>query len=188
MFKKDLRLNYGQLREKLAEEALQNFSIQIANQALNLQIWSLDYYHLFLPISTKKEVDTSPILSILQGKDKNVIVPKVVGKTMEHYLLTDNTKFIESKWGVPEPDDGIAVTEEKIDVVFIPLLAFDEKGNRVGYGKGFYDGFLKKCRKDIVKIGLSFFKPEKIILDIEPHDIRLDYCITPEKIYSFSAD
>jgi len=188
MFKKDLRLNYGSLRERIAEETLQEDSIKIANQVLNLSIWHLHYFHVFMSISKKKEVDTSPILSILQGKDKHVIVPKVTGNSLKNYLLTDNTLFTKNKWGVPEPVDGIAVAEEKIDVVFVPLLAFDKKGNRVGYGKGFYDAFLKKCGVNVIKVGVSFFGPEEAITDIEAHDIRLNYCVTPNEIYRFSAD
>ncbi len=187
MFKKDLRLNYGKLRKNIADETLQNNSIQIANQVLNLSIWHLDYYHIFMPIPKKKEIDTAPILSILQGKDKNVIVPKVQGESLTHYLLTDHTKFVESAWGVPEPINGIAIDSAKMDVVFVPLLAYDQKGNRVGYGKGFYDNFLKECRADVIKVGLSLFQPEVIISDIEPHDIALDFCVTPEKIYRFSS-
>jgi 5-formyltetrahydrofolate cyclo-ligase len=81
--------------------------------------------------------------------------------------------------------DGLEVPVSKIDVVFVPLLAFDKNGNRVGYGKGFYDNFLAKCREDVIKIGLSFFEPEEIIDDVFKTDIRLDYCVTPFGINNF---
>ena len=105
---------------------------------------------------------------------------------MQHILLTDNTKLKANSWGVPEPLDGIEVPTQKIDLVFLPLLAFDENGNRVGYGKGFYDNFLRECKEDVVKVGLSLFTAEKEITDVNGNDIPLDYCVTPEKIYSFS--
>jgi 5-formyltetrahydrofolate cyclo-ligase len=70
-------------------------------------------------------------------------------------------------------------------VVFVPLLAFDEVGNRVGYGKGFYDKFLGNCKKEVIKIGLSFYEAEPEIIDIYTNDIRLNYCITPQNIYKF---
>ena len=72
-----------------------------------------------------------------------------------------------------------------IEVVFIPLLCFDLKGNRVGYGSGFYDRFLKECNSNTLKIGLSFFKPENIIEDTNSFDVKLDICITPQKVFSF---
>jgi 5-formyltetrahydrofolate cyclo-ligase len=69
--------------------------------------------------------------------------------------------------------------------VLIPLLAFDRKGHRVGYGKGYYDRFLRTCRKDVVKIGFSYFDPVEKIEDASRYDVRLNYCITPNDIYRF---
>lgn len=186
MLKEDLRIKYSELRNSLTSAYLTSESIAIANMLLKLPIWQFEYYHLFLPITNKKEIDTTVILSILQGKDKHVLVPKVIGpNSLEHYLLTDNTKFKQSAWGVPEPLDGITVLPQKIDVVFVPLMAFDKEGYRVGYGKGFYDSFLSECRKEVLKIGLSFFGPEEQITNIHSADVPLDYCVTPNEIYSF---
>jgi 5-formyltetrahydrofolate cyclo-ligase len=64
-------------------------------------------------------------------------------------------------------------------------LCFDLRGFRVGYGKGFYDRFLKKCRADCKKIGLSFFEPVKEISDIEEFDVALNFAVTPQEIYNF---
>jgi len=189
MLKKDLRFRYLQLRNDIAPQDLLNSSLSIANKLLELPIWSADYYHIFLSIIHKKEVDTTFILSILQGKDKNIVLPKVVSdKDLKHFLLTDSTTLNESAWGVPEPIDGIEIAPAKIDLVFLPLLAFDKKGNRVGYGKGFYDNFLNQCGPDVLKVGLSLFEAEEKITDVDEHDVRLDYCVTPENIYKFSID
>jgi 5-formyltetrahydrofolate cyclo-ligase len=70
-------------------------------------------------------------------------------------------------------------------VVFVPLLAFDSFGNRVGYGKGFYDKFLSECHAETIKIGLSFFEPEELIADVFDNDVKLDYCVTSEHVYTF---
>lgn len=105
--------------------------------------------------------------------------------TMSHFLLTDNTVLKKSLYGIPEPIDGIEIAPNKIDVVFIPLLAFDNMGNRVGYGKGFYDQFLSECNPDVIKIGLSFFEPEPFIEDVNENDIPLNYCVTPNKVFYF---
>ncbi|MEP3208929.1 MAG: 5-formyltetrahydrofolate cyclo-ligase [Maribacter sp.] len=189
MLKKDLRLHYTALRKEVSTPSLLNSSLSIANRLLSLSIWDFDYYHIFLPITSKNEVDTSFILSILQGKDKHIVLPKIVhGRSLQHILLTDNTRLKTNSWGVPEPADGIEIPINKIDVVFVPLLAFDKNGNRVGYGKGFYDSFLLECRADIIKVGLSLFAAEDEITDVNEKDISLDFCITPEKTYSFSGD
>jgi 5-formyltetrahydrofolate cyclo-ligase len=71
------------------------------------------------------------------------------------------------------------------DVVLIPLLAFDVKGHRVGYGKGFYDRYLANCRPDCLKIGISFFESLASIDDVEAHDIALDMAICPTQVYDF---
>ena len=186
MLKKDLRLHYSELRHKISPQHLLNSSLTIANKLLQLPIWSFENYHIFLSISEKKEIDTSFILSILQGKDKNVILPKVASKnSLKHYLLTDSIKLKESNWGVPEPVNGIEIPPNKIDVVFVPLLIFDKMGNRVGYGKGFYDRFLSECRSTTIKIGLSLFEPETTITDVDERDVHLNYCVTPNNTYSF---
>ncbi len=73
-----------------------------------------------------------------------------------------------------------------IDVVFIPLLSFDYKGNRVGYGKGYYDRFLLNCKEECLKIGLSFFEEEQCVFDVEDTDISLDFCVTPKQVYQYA--
>lgn len=188
MLKSDLRSKYRNWKKSISDSSLSASSLAIANASLAIPIWNYDYYHIFLPISQQKEVDTHFILTILQGKDKNVVLPKVTGNhSLKHYLLTDATRFRTNRWNIPEPIDGIEIPIDKIDVVFIPLLAFDKSGNRVGYGKGFYDIFLRECRKEVKKIGVSLFEAEDSIEDINAYDIPLDYCITPKKIYSFSV-
>jgi 5-formyltetrahydrofolate cyclo-ligase len=187
MLKKDLRKLYQTKRASLTIDDASDLSLEISNQLLQLPVWNFNYYHIFLCIVEKKEIDTSYILSILQGKDKNIILSKMIEKQdLLHFLLTDNTLIKKNKWNVPEPVDGIEIDPKKIDVVFIPLLAFDNSGNRVGYGKGYYDKFLNSCKEDVIKIGLSFFEATPdIITDVLPTDIPLNYCITPKEIYSF---
>lgn len=187
--KKELRKKYKELRLVFNENDIDQMSIAIANQVLLLNIWQKTYFHLFLPIKNQNEVNTEFLLSALQGKDKEIIVSKSNFETTEmtHFLLTDNTFFKKNEFGIPEPIDGIDVPISKLDVVFIPLLAFDNLGNRVGYGKGFYDKFLVQCKPQTVKIGLSFFEPENFIQDLDQCDIKLDICISPKKIYFFDA-
>ena len=187
MNKKELRLKYKDARQQLSNVEIEAKSLAIANRLLRLDIWNSTYFHLFLTIEHHKEIDTEFILQILAGKDKEIVVAKSDFETLEmkHFLLTDNTKFIKNEYNIPEPINGLEVPVNKIDVVFVPLLAYDKKGNRVGYGKGFYDKFLSECQPETIKIGLSFFEPEEQIDDLFDCDILLDYCITPEKIYAF---
>ncbi len=91
--KKELRIKYKRLRELLTSEEVEEGSLEIANNLLNLPIWQHEFYHLFLSISEKREVDTQAILHILQGKDKNVVLSKSDFKSgsLDNYLLTDST-------------------------------------------------------------------------------------------------
>ena len=187
MTKKELRSKYKKLRNDLSFDEIEDLSLEIANEALKLPIWNLENYHIFLTIHEHKEVQTDYLLHILNGKDKNVIVSKsdFETRTMNHVLLTDNVTIKKNAWNIPEPQNGFSVADNQIDVVFVPLLTYDVFGNRVGYGKGFYDKFLSQCKPNVVKIGLSFFDAEPIIEDAFELDIRLDYCITPTKTYQF---
>lgn len=187
MFKKELRSKYKALRKQLSENEIEEMSLAISNQLIKLNIWDKNYFHVFLPIVEHHEVDTELILHLLSGKDKEILISKSNFETriMTHYLLTDSTKIKKNEYGIPEPVDGIEVPSKKVEVVFVPLLAFDKKGHRVGYGKGFYDKFLSECNAETIKIGLSFFEAEDEIEDVFENDIRLDYCVTPKKIYVF---
>lgn len=187
MTKKELRQRYKYLRHELSLQETEDLSLAIANRLLRLDIWGHTYFHLFLSIETHKEVHTEFILNILAGKDKDVIVSRSDFSScrMVHYLLTDNTKLVVSEYGIPEPVEGIEVPSNKIDVVFVPLLAFDAAGHRVGYGKGFYDRFLSECKPGVIKIGLSFFDAEPETIPFNPTDIALDYCVTPNGVYEF---
>ena len=185
--KKELRLIYKSLRKQLSERDREQKSLEITNNLIQLPIWDKTYFHVFLPITEQKEVDTELILHLLSGKDKEILISKSNFETREmtHFLLTDNTRIAKNNYNIPEPVDGIEVPTKKIEVVFVPLLAYDKKGNRVGYGKGFYDTFLSECKPDVIKIGLSFFEPEELISDIFEGDVKLDYCVTPQINHRF---
>ncbi len=106
-------------------------------------------------------------------------------KVFKPVAVHENTELIENEFGIYEPQDGDELSATDIDLVFVPLLAYNMQGARVGYGKGFYDRFLASCRKDVIKIGFSYFPPEGYIEDISDFDVPLNLCITPNKIYEF---
>ena len=181
-----LRTEYQKRRDSLTEEQIADCSIQISNLSLTLNIWEYSIYHLFMTNEKNKEIDTSYLLSVIQGKDKQPVIPKIVDDNrLEHFLLNDQTLLKNNRWGIPEPLSGITINPKQIEVVFVPLLVFDQQGHRVGYGKGYYDRFLDQCSESTLKVGLTFFDPVTKIDDIETHDISLDFALTPERIYAF---
>jgi len=186
MTKTEIRQMFKAKRRKLSLQEIEDKSLSIANRLIKLDIWSKQYFHLFLSITKHKEVNTEYLLHVLQGKDKNIVVSKSDFKTrtLQHFLLTDAMRIQPNAYGIPEPVEGVEIPVDKLDIVFVPLLAFDGFGNRVGYGQGFYDRFLKECRPDVKKIGLSFFDPVSKI-ETNENDVRLDMVITPSAVFHF---
>lgn len=187
MQKSYLRKKYNKLRTELSESEILELNDDILKNIEELNIWSKEYYHIFLTMKNKKEIDTSKLIDRLWNKNKRLSasVSNFKNNTLENYRYTTNTQIETNSWGIPEPVNAELITEKEIDIVFIPLLAFDKQGYRVGYGKGFYDRFLANCKPDVIKVGISFFEAENIIEDVHEADIKLDYCVTPIKIYEF---
>ncbi len=104
---------------------------------------------------------------------------------MDTVELKRNTIIKENKYGIPEPVSSQFTSSSILDIIFIPLLAYDQSGYRVGYGKGFYDRYLGNCDKDLFKIGLSPFEPIKSISNIDKFDVPLDICISPDQTFRF---
>ncbi len=191
MSKQDLRKEFLQKRKALAETEVDVFSKQIHDWFFrNFPVHAYATIHTFLPIKRNNEIDTYLIINTLQ-KDfaTDIVIPRShEDGTMSHYLLTKDTVFEKNRWEISEPSPvgSLQSSVFNIDLVLIPLLCFDKKGFRVGYGKGYYDQFLAECRPDVLKIGLSIFEPIDEISDVTEFDVQMDYCITPNKIWSFS--
>ena len=186
MLKKEIRAIFKSKRGLISSKIHEDLSVEIANQCLKLDIWNFTNYHIFLPIKKNKEINTKHIIQIIQGRDKNVILPKIESDLyIKNYLLTDSTLLITNSLGISEPQNGLQVNVSELDVIFLPLLAFDKFGNRVGYGKGYYDKMLSECSENSIKIGLSFFDSINEINDVSNSDMRMNYCVTPKRIYQF---
>ncbi len=188
MKKPKLRKIYLAKQTSLSEVERRERSLQISRQFFtNFDLDDIRFLHLFLSIAENNEIDTSFIINDLWGEYINVrtIVPRVdfEADVLEHLKFDSESTLKVNHWGISEPIGVELVDEKKIDLVLVPLLCFDKKGYRVGYGKGFYDKFLATCREDCLKIGLSFFEPIEEIEDTHKFDIALDYCVTPHKIW-----
>lgn len=187
MTKQELRTYYLNKREQLSPKVLDDISQQISHMLFSNYQLDHKMVSLFLPIERKKEINTYLIWEKARSFDAKVAVPKVSSsKDIKHIVFDTHDQLEISSYGIPEPKKGRVVAAEHFEYVFVPLLAFDKKGNRVGYGGGYYDRFLTKCAPRCKFIGLSQFPPtEEAIDDINSSDIRLHACITPDKIYRF---
>ena len=185
MHKQALRKLYLQKRAALTEEQYQARNKRIFAQFFKaFSFPTPTVVHCFLPSTRQREVNTYPIIRQLQALGTvQVAVPRVSSHTLTHHWLTPDTTLVPNRWGIPEPVDSASLAPQQIDLVIIPLLTFDQRGYRVGYGKGFYDRFLAQCRPDTQKIGLSWEPPVAVIKDVDEHDVALDSCVMPEGVW-----
>lgn len=187
MTKADLRNKYKELRQSVSPKSLQKSSDAICENVLaNFQLEG-KMVSLFLPIERHKEINTYSILEKANILGAKVALPKANFDRgeMKHYLYSEGTKLAVNSFGIPEPTKGKLVAPDKFDYIFVPLLAVDEKGHRVGYGKGFYDKFLSKCHPNCKFIGLHLFDLEESVSDILPTDKKLHFVVTPTEIHKF---
>ena len=152
---------------------------------------AIESLHCFLPIEKFNEIETAFIFRRIWREFPKIetLAPRVnfqLGE-IENLKYAPETELARNVWQIAEPTGHDLIETDKIDLVLTPLLCCDTKGFRAGYGKGFYDKLLQYCRPDCLKIGLSYFEPVEVIADINEFDVKLDYCVTPEKIYEFTS-
>jgi len=190
MLKAELRKIYKLKRKSLKVDERGALDEAILHTFQTLDFSKQKYIHCYLPIQSQAEPDTLPIIQWLQRTFPHIHIvvstSDMATHTMQHFLYESTTTTLQpNAWGIPEPKGAKMIEIERIDVVLVPLLIFDRQGNRLGYGKGFYDRFLASCRSDIRKIGISYFDPIEKISDVDPYDVALDSCVTPFQIYHF---
>ena len=190
MIKSELRKIYLAKQKSLSDAERNEKSQKLANRFFEyFNLAEISFLHVFLPIEKNLEIETAFIYKRLWQNFPEIttIASRVDFQlmTLENLKFGADTKLVRNRWHIFEPTEEELVEIKKIDAVIVPLLCFDERGFRVGYGKGFYDKFLSECRADCLKIGLSYFAPTAEITDAANFDVRLDFCITPEKFWGF---
>jgi 5-formyltetrahydrofolate cyclo-ligase len=187
MVKSGLRKIYKQKRSGFSSAEIEDLSSTILGNLNRLPIWDLTVFHCFLPIQHQKEVNTFPLINELFSRKKRVAVPKIQGLNLTGCEIQKDADFKKGKFNTLEPEICQIIENREIEVVFLPMLICDKSGNRVGYGGGFYDRWLNRFDEKPLKIGLNFFSPINEISDVNEFDVRLDYCVTPFEIVSFSS-
>jgi 5-formyltetrahydrofolate cyclo-ligase len=190
MTKNELRAIYKQKRTALSQKERLRLDdlllIQFQQYPFPTGVQTLFSY---LPIETHAEINTHLITDFLRFRIPGLQIAcpftNFEDNTMKAVLFDDETSFTLNRYGIPEPVNGTVIAAKDIDMVFVPLLAFDVHGYRVGYGKGFYDRFLPGCRTDTLKLGFSYFDPINTIEDINQFDVPLNTGFSPHAIYEF---
>ena len=147
-------------RRTIPESLLNEMNIAIAGYVIGLpEIVRARHIHLYLSIHSHAEVDTDIIAETLSTMGKELSVPVIMDGKLVSAAFRQGEPLRLAKFGQPEPEVVSIVDESQLDVILIPLLAFDGRGYRLGYGKGFYDRFLHRLSqqgRNVCRIGLSF--------------------------------
>lgn len=189
MLKNEARKIFREKRTAITATEKMKFDDLLLIEFQKLPLPFLSNVLSFYPVEENNEPDTFIITSYLQFKNPGLQIayPKTnfSNHTMQAIICKEESIFENNLFSIPEPIGSEAINPEEIDMVLVPLLAFDKNGYRVGYGKGFYDRFLQRCKSDCIKIGLSYFDPIDALKDADEFDVPLNFCITPQKVYVF---
>jgi 5-formyltetrahydrofolate cyclo-ligase len=197
VIKKNIRTHFKSSRNALKLEEIEKMSMKIHDLLFSrLMMHRYSPIHLYKHIKRNNEVDSQLIFNTLR---RDFATDVFISKSLEngellHVKFESTTELATNRWGIDEPVDLTASLSSEAffeqykteDIlIFVPLLAFDKKGNRVGYGKGYYDRFLEHATKDTTIVGLSLFEPIDLIEDTDQFDIKMDFCITPDRVWAW---
>lgn len=186
MLKAELRKKYTQKRKVLSTNEAFLLSQKIFENFIRyFRPEESEKVHVFIPIPARKEIDTRIFIQYFLAQNIRVYVPKIVGDKLINIEISEDTLFETNSWGISEPVSNEDSGENAFDYVITPLLYCDQKGNRVGYGKGFYDGLFQNISEETKKIGVNYFDPDEYVDDVWENDVPLDYLVTPTEVLSF---
>ena len=190
MKKAEIRKTFLEKQKSLASEERRRRSERVVRLLFdNFDFSAVKFLNCFITLEKNNELDTFEIFGRIwrEFPEITTTAPRINREqdVLETLVAAQTTKYAENNWGILEPAGDDLIEPEKLDVVLTPMLAFDTRGFRCGYGKGYYDKFLRKCRADCRKIGLSLFPPVDEIENVADWDVRLDACVTPDKIWRF---
>ena len=189
MNKQQLRKIYKEKRKLITSQEKAKWMDLLLINFQKIDLPFINCVHTYMAMYDHNEIATQQIIKYLKFRNPGmqITIPKINAESgqMENFVYKEDMLMVINEFGVKEPSDGDIIDSKHIDIVLVPLLAFDKTGSRVGFGKGYYDKFFPQCRSDVIKIGLSFFEAEEIIDDANQYDIPLNYCVTPQRVYRF---
>ena len=186
MDKKEVRNIMSKRRKSMSEQEVNRKSKTIIEKVMNTEEFKKSK-NLMVFLSFDNEVYTFDLIDKAMDMGKKVIVPYTVKDTYEIIptLLKNIEEDLEvSSYGYLEPkkDKITAVQEEDIDLTIVPGLAFDKNMNRIGFGKGYYDRYLAKTKKDSKNMAIAYEYQVLEEIPYDDYDVKMDYIITEEEI------
>ncbi len=178
--KKEIRDIVLDIRKSFDSDYLKRLSTVICNRVIKQDLYiNCKDIVLYMPINNEVDLDLLMKDAILTGK--NIWLPRIVDKRMEFYKYDSNTKLIEGKYGILEPDSDHVLKPDEDTLIIMPGVAFSEDMGRIGYGGGYYDRYLSDnpCCKTIAVCYNFQIMP---MVPMDDYDIRPDMIISDDKI------
>jgi 5-formyltetrahydrofolate cyclo-ligase len=186
-----LRPRLIQLRQDIPPDDYARMSESICvNLASVPELRRATLIHVYWPMLHRKEPDIRLFTESVLSSGRRIALPVVHAYTAErvtegrlrHFELTSPASLVQNSWGIHEPEDAEIVSIEDIDAVIVPALGVDRAGNRIGYGRGYYDEFLSEVNATLVCALFS----RSIVDDIprEPHDIPIQVIVTEDGCFN----
>ena len=142
---------------------------------------------LALYCAIHNEVSTDEIVEQALDRGKSLVLPRVSGEELEFVLIESPAELVSGTFGVKEPKGSHLVPVEKVDLIVVPGVAFDQRGHRLGYGRGYYDRALAKCQSHCIKVGFAYDSQLVEELPATDYDETLSMLITESQTLNFSA-
>lgn len=189
--KNQLRQAYKRIRQELSSAEVQIFSTQIANQLFQTSFWH-DSHTIMLYLSFQNEVATDLIYQQgwLEGKMMLAPICSAQEGIMEMSSLTSFSQLEHNRYGIRELPYHLqqTVPADMIDLCLIPGIAFDHKGNRLGFGVGYYDRYLSNIRPQVKRIALAYeCQISPSLLPTDTYDLPMDYILTEKQLYQTNS-
>ncbi len=183
--KADLRGRFRAIRAGFSEAQYAARSAKVVAQIKTLpELQRAETVHLYWPLLRSREIDIRPLIAWLQASGKQIVLPVVDSFTgtprLRHVRFETPETLRPNRWGIHEPTGGKSVPVETIDAVVVPALGAGRNGHRLGYGKGYYDAFLRTLEASTICPVFT-----ACLIDHAPaetHDAPLDILITEDEI------
>ncbi|KAF0091757.1 MAG: 5-formyltetrahydrofolate cyclo-ligase [Fusobacteria bacterium] len=188
--KKEVRKSIQLIKRNLTDEYLSSASKKITNDLIKTKAF-IKANTIMCYLSFGTEVNTAPIINECYKQGKTILIPIIMSNAdgtsyMEASELIDpNIDLAPGTMGILEPkESSIRIKDPKtIDLIVIPGLAFDKNGNRLGYGAGYYDYYLKRVRDDCYQLAISFSCQLVSSIPTEEHDRSIPHILTERGLY-----
>lgn len=180
MIKNELRKKMKKIRDNIPSDKRKIEDQIIAKTLINSEIY-INAETLFIYNSFRSEVDTTYIIKeALNEKIVGLPVTNSLDHSMEAYEINEDSVFVQDSYGIQIPDTKTSniINPKEIDLTIVPLLAYDNLGNRLGYGGGYYDRYLPRLREDAIVVGIAYSNQFVEELTVEDFDKKLDYVVT----------